>query len=290
MGGRGKTPLVALVAKLLVAAGERPAILSRGYGRRVREDGVVIVSDGTHVTADLDRSGDEPLMLARAVPGAAVLVCEQRAIAAALAERVLHATVHVMDDGFQHRSMRRDVDIVALAPEDVDGRVVPFGKLRQSPSALANADAIVVETSDASNAVAARFNCPVFEMRRHLGAPVAIDNADRVIRPGAKVVAVAGIASPERFQRSLDSAGWPVARTLPFGDHHRYSTADVRAIERAVQETGAEGVLTTEKDAVRLRPLRPFQVPMFAVPLTITVDPAAEFESWLLARVRETRS
>src|SRR5204863_5351833 len=87
MGGRGKTPLVAYVARLLVAAGERPAILSRGYARRVVEDGVVIVSDGTHLLADLDRSGDEPLMLARAVPGAAVLVCEQRAIAAALAER-----------------------------------------------------------------------------------------------------------------------------------------------------------------------------------------------------------
>ena len=134
MGGRGKTPLVALVAGLLVAAGERPAILSRGYGRRIREDGVVIVSDGTHVSADLDRSGDEPLMLARAVPGAAVLVCDQRAIAAALAERVLGATVHVLDDGFQHRSMRRDLDIVAMAPQDLGIGACRSAGLRQSPA------------------------------------------------------------------------------------------------------------------------------------------------------------
>ena len=79
MGGRGKTPLVAHIARLLLAAGERPAILSRGYGRRIQEDGVVVVSDGVHLHADLDRAGDEPLMLARAVPGAMVLVCDVRA-------------------------------------------------------------------------------------------------------------------------------------------------------------------------------------------------------------------
>ncbi len=106
MGGRGKTPVVAYVARLLVEAGERPAILSRGYGRRRQEDGVVVVSDGRHLLADLDRSGDEPLMLARTVPGAAVLVCERRALAGALAERRFGATVHVLDDGFQHVDWR----------------------------------------------------------------------------------------------------------------------------------------------------------------------------------------
>ena len=119
MGGRGKTPVVAHLARLLLDAGERPAILSRGYGRRRPEDGVVIVSDGTHLCADLDRSGDEPLMLARAIRGAAVLVCDVRALARTLAERALGATVHVLDDGFQHRQLGRDVDIVIIAPEDL---------------------------------------------------------------------------------------------------------------------------------------------------------------------------
>ena len=145
MGGRGKTPTVAAVAQLLVDAGERPAILSRGYGRRAPIDDVVVVSDGTHVLADLDRSGDEPLMLARTVPGAAVLVCDVRAAAAALAEARYNVTVHLLDDGFQHRSLKRDVDIVVVRPEDLRGRRVPFGRLRSSPRALARAGAVLVD-------------------------------------------------------------------------------------------------------------------------------------------------
>ncbi len=289
MGGRGKTPLVALVARLLVAAGERPAILSRGYGRRIREDGVVVVSDGTHLLADVDRAGDEPLMLARAVPGAAVFVCEQRAVAAALAARAFGATVNILDDGFQHRSMRRDLDIVVVTPEDLNGRRAPFGRLRESPAALRHADAIVVDgwLEDADRA---RFSCPVFALRRRLGDPIAID-ADQPAPPrGTLVVAVAGIAKPERFSRALEAAGWTVARLLSFSDHHRYSAGDLRRIARAVRETSAGGVLTTDKDAVRMRVLRPLPVPVAAVPLAVAIDPATDFETWLLDRLRAIRS
>jgi hypothetical protein len=140
MGGRGKTPLVAYIASLLLEAGERPAILSRGYGRRRVEDGVVVVSDGVRLLADLDRSGDEPLMLARALPGVMVFVSESRTIAAALAGRVFGATVLVLDDGFQHRAIARDVDIVVVTPADLDDRRAPFGRLRESVSALSRAD------------------------------------------------------------------------------------------------------------------------------------------------------
>ena len=130
MGGRGKTPLAALVAQMLVDAGERPSILSRGYGREIASDGVTVVSDGHAVLSDLAHSGDEPLMLARAVPGAALLVCEQRALAGTLAERALGCTVHVLDDGFQHHQLHRDIDIVIVTAEDLAGRPMPFGKLR----------------------------------------------------------------------------------------------------------------------------------------------------------------
>ena len=220
MGGRGKTPLVALVARLLLEAGERPAILSRGYARRVREDGVVIVSDGVHLRADLDRSGDEPMMLARAVPGAAVLVCEQRAIAAALAERVLGATVAVLDDGFQHRSMRRDLDLVVIAPGDLADRRFPFGRLRDSPSALRRADLVIVDGA-LDSVDPSRWQCPTFAMTRHLGEPQAIDPAQPVPSRGAPVVALAGIAGPERFKRALEAAGWTVTALVSFRDHHR---------------------------------------------------------------------
>jgi tetraacyldisaccharide 4'-kinase len=288
MGGRGKTPLVALVARLLLAAGERPAILSRGYARRIREDGVVIVSDGVHLRADLDRSGDEPMMLARAVPGAAVLVCEQRAIAAAMAEHVLGATVAVLDDGFQHRSMRRDLDLVAIAPGDLADRRFPFGRLRDSPRALRKADAVIVDGA-LDKIDRSHWQCPTFAMTRHLGEPQAIDPAQPLPPRGAPVVALAGIAGPERFSRALETAGWTVAALVSFRDHHQYTPADLDRVTRAMRETGAAGILTTDKDAVRLRPLRPLPAPIAAVPLTVTLDRQLEFESWLLESVRQIR-
>ncbi|HEX5069371.1 MAG TPA: tetraacyldisaccharide 4'-kinase [Vicinamibacterales bacterium] len=287
MGGRGKTPLVGLIARVLIGAGERPAILTRGYGRRRRDDGVTIVSDGEHVLADVDRAGDEPLLLARSVPGAAVLVCEQRAIAAALAESQLGSTVHLLDDGFQHRSMPRDVDIVAIAPQDLEDRRVPLGRLRESPSALSRADAVVI---DGPPEASGGFDHPrIFALTRHLGDAVSVDAVHAAPAKGTGVVAVAGIAQPDRFSRALEQAGWQVRKLLRFRDHHRFGVGDVRGIERAVREAGAAGVVTTEKDAMRLRLLRPFAVPVAFVPLVVRVEPPAEFESWLLGRVRERR-
>ena len=288
MGGRGKTPLVAALARLLVEAGERPAILSRGYGRRHREDGVVIVSDGRHLRADLDRAGDEPLMLARAVPGAAVLVCEQRALAGALAERVLGATVHLLDDGFQHFGLHRDLDLVIVAPEDLKDRPVPFGRLRESIAALRAADAIVADgEADAVGLPAG--DAPVFVLTRAVGAPLPLEAQEDAPAAGATVVTLAGIARPERFTRAIEDVGWRVARSLSFADHHRYRSSDLAAMAVAVRETSATAVLTTEKDAVRLRPLRPLPVPVFAVPLEVRVEPASVFHSWIFARLQEAR-
>jgi tetraacyldisaccharide 4'-kinase len=289
MGGRGKTPLVGVIAQLLIDAGERPAILSRGYGRRRREDGVTIVSDGVHVLADIDRAGDEPLLLARRVPGAAVLVCEQRAVAAAFAESQLRSTVLVLDDGFQHRAIRRDVDIVAITPDDLRGRRMPFGRLRESPSALRRADAVIVEGAENRSSLEFEDVSRVYTMTRHMGDPVSLEAVQPVPSRESSVVAVAAIAQPERFFRALEQAGWRVARSMGFRDHYRYGIDDLRGIERAVQETSAAGVLTTEKDAMRLRLLRPFKVPMAFVPLRVRVEPSPGFERWLLDRVREHR-
>lgn len=289
MGGRGKTPLVAYLARTLVAAGERPAILSRGYGRKVVEDGVVIVSDGTHVLADIDRSGDEPLMLARAVPGAAVLVCDQRAIAGALAERVFGATIHLLDDGFQHVSLHRDLDLVVIAPEDLRGRRAPFGRLRESASALGAADAVIVD-GELGEADRGLISAPVFALQRSLGAPVPLQPGQAAPDAGAPVVALAGIANPARFARALESYGWRVTRLLGFRDHHRYSITDFATMASALRDTGAQAILTTEKDAMRLLAWRPLPVPVAAVPLTARVDPQAGFEAWFASRLREIRA
>lgn len=295
MGGRGKTPLVAAIARLLLDAGERPSILSRGYGRRLAEDGVVVVSDGVHLLADLDRSGDEPLMLARATPGAVVLVCDQRAIAGALAERHLGVTVHLLDDGFQHRSLARAVDIVVVSPDDFRDRPVPFGRLRESIASLADADAVIVDAGDAESPpldLPGRVPASVarFALRRSLGPARALEPD----RPGpptpGPIVALAAIARPERFFAGLRAAGWQVAREVAFRDHHPYAAADVARLADEVESAGAAGVLTTEKDAERLLPWRPFPVQIAAVPLEVALEPGDAFPAWLLGKLREARA
>lgn len=288
MGGRGKTPVVAYLASKLVAAGERPAILSRGYGRKRVEDGVVVVSDGQHLLADLDRSGDEPLMLARSIPGVMVLVCEQRATAAAMATDTLGATVLLLDDGFQHRAMRRDVDLVILAAADLRSRRLPFGPLREGAGALRRAHGVIVD-GDMPAEDREKLPVPSFLMNRAIGEPRLLEARFPPLSRQSSVVAVAAIAHPERFTDALASAGWNIAKTMAFRDHHRFSPADLRAIAQAVHDQGAAAVLTTEKDAMRLLAFRPLPVPVAAVPLEVTFAPPGVFDAWMTSRLQEVR-
>jgi tetraacyldisaccharide 4'-kinase len=226
VGGRGKTPMAATVARLLLEMGERPAILSRGYGRRRAPEGVVVVRDPAGIRADLDRAGDEPLMLARQLPGVSVLVSADRYLAGRLAEHHLGATVHVLDDGFQHLALDRDIDIVLVAREDVARPVtLPFGRLREPLDVIIVADAIVtldddVEIHDNQAGI------PVFRARRETAAPAGPDAS-------LPVFAAAGIAHPDRFFDALRGAGWTLAGTRAYRDHHRYSARDVANLVRA---------------------------------------------------------
>ena len=292
MGGRGKTPLVALVARILITHGERPAILTRGYHRQRHEEGVVVVSDGLAMVAGVDRSGDEPVMLAESLPGAPVLVSDSRMTAGALAERLLGATVHVLDDGFQHRALARAVDVVVVVPGDLADRRLPFGRLRESPRALSRADAVVVDAplSGPSPQALPRSACPrLFRMRRVIGAPVVVGGASVTLDRSMPVVAVAGIAEPRRFRDSLEADGWRVARLMSFRDHHQFTMADVEAMARAARDAGAPAVVTTAKDAVRLRSLGPLPLSLAVIPLDVVVEPADGFQAWLLDRVRADR-
>ena len=292
-GGRGKTPVAALVAGMLRDAGERPAILSRGYGRRVRADGVVVVSDAERVRAGVETAGDEPRMLAERLAGVPVLVGDDRYLAGRLAETRLGATVHVLDDGFQHLALARDLDLLLVSPHDVDGRTLPLGRLRERPGAARLADALIVDVRDVAESavVAERLGVATsFLLRRTLGAPRLVGNgqppggaapavaevaqpaepaaagggepvppvAGTAAPPGAgvgeRVLAVAGIAEPARFADALAAAGFDVAGMLAFADHHRFTASDVRRIAERASALGARLVLTTEKDAVRLAP------------------------------------
>jgi tetraacyldisaccharide 4'-kinase len=276
-GGRAKTPLAALVATRLRDMGERPAILSRGYGRRDRTDGVVVVRDPAGIRADLDRAGDEPLMLARRLDGVSVLVCSSRYLAGRLAEHHFGSTVHVLDDGFQHFDLHRDADLVVVAASDLEHPLtLPTGRLREPIDAAAAADAFITLGGEVRLAADGR---PAWVAKKR----IVTASAD------GRVLAVAGLADPPAFFRDARDAGWTIARELPFRDHHLYTAEDVRRIEEEARAIGAVAVLTTEKDYVRLLPFRPFAFPVVVAQLTLELDRPDTFDAWLRERMDAAR-
>ena len=272
VGGSGKTPLAAEVARLLLEMGERPSILSRGYARTIPAEGVVVVSDGGRVLEGVERSGDEPQMLAHAVPRAAVLVSSSRYAAGRIAESRLGCTVHVLDDGFQHFDLMRDVDLL-VAPDASDTRTLPFGRLREPLDAASAADALLVESPGLGMQDPAYVK-PLFTFSRRLGGPV----------PDRRAFAFAGIAKPERFFGDLEKAGWTLAGRRSFRDHHHYSMQQIEEITRAAKSSGADVILTTEKDIVRIG----VATGILAVPLEVTIE--AAFAPWLAERLRAVRA
>jgi len=285
VGGTGKTPVVAAIAQWLVDRGERPAILSRGYARADAVDGVVVVSDGRAIRSALEQSGDEPLMLARQVPAAVVCVSPDRHLAGTLAERELGATVHILDDGFQHLELARDLDVLVTTVGEIpNGRVLPMGRLREPIDAAARAHVLVVSDATAGAAASEAWALGISQscgVTRKLGQPISasVSNSVPVAEFDTKVLAVAGIANPVRFGQSLKDAGWKVVDAMAFKDHHRYSSSDVVAIQSRMTSSGATAVFTTEKDAVRFEP-HLGELPLYRVPLRVEFDPPGTlFES-----------
>ena len=303
VGGTGKTPVVAALARLLIGTGERPAILSRGYRRQRSSESVVIVSDGTSVRADVAHAGDEPLMLARDLPNVVVLVSSRRYLGGRLAETQFDCTVHLLDDGFQHLGLARDLDLLIVTGDDLrTPRTLPLGRLREPLSAAVAADAILVSSGDVLEPTQMAETLGVsqsfafdrmMEKARavrtsgDLGAEVA-----SAAYPGP-VFAIAGIAKPQRFFDDLRHAGWNLAATRTFADHHQFSPREMADIERAAQLAGAKAVLMTEKDMVRLEDslvtaaAGASRIPFLWIPLRVTIE--SSFMPWLhdgLARAR----
>jgi len=295
VGGSGKTPIVEYIARMLAAQGERPAVLTRGYGRRVVRDGVTIVSDGSRILADLDTAGDEPLMLARALPGVAVLVGADRYLSGTLAERRLGATVHLLDDGFQHFELGRDVDLLLVSEEDLTDRPMPAGHLRERLDAARAAHAALVTAgydSAADRIGRAVGVSPVFRVARAIGVPRTVAGArdSVVVPPASRVFVATGIARPDRFVADVSSAGWEISGVMEFRDHHPFDARDVKRIAAAARAKGSAIVLTTEKDAVRLAACDLAGLPVASVPLTIAVEPAEGFRRWLVDRIADSQS
>jgi tetraacyldisaccharide 4'-kinase len=289
VGGTGKTPAVEHIARLLLERGHRPAILSRGYARRRPVSGVTVVSDGTQVLAPLDTAGDEPLMLARALPAVPVLVCRDRYLAGVTAEERFGVTVHVLDDGFQHVRLARTVDLLLVSEDDLSDSVLPAGSLREPLANAARADAVLVTAGYAAAAERVGRALGVstsFLVTRHIGPPRLLTTGETVIIPSNDpVFAVAAIARPDRFFSDLTSTGWRVVGTTTYADHHAFRQRDIARIADQAKATRAAIILTTGKDAVRLERCDLRGLPIASVPMTVDIDPPDAFARWLLDRI-----
>jgi tetraacyldisaccharide 4'-kinase len=235
MGGTGKTPFVITLGSLLKDRGIEFDVLSRGYGRQSKEIRLVDPEGSP------DQFGDEPLLITRKL-GVPVIVGADRYEAGLLAEEKFpQGKLHLLDDGFQHRRLHRDFDVVLVADEDLGNTVLPLGRLREPLSALRRADVIVLP--EGTTVVPALL--PTWRSRRNL----------LFIVPMSRVVAFCGIARPQQFFSGLKKLGMDLADTVSFPDHHRYTQADISHLIRMKLDTKAQGFITTEKDAINLGPL-----------------------------------
>ena len=281
-GGAGKTPLTIALAKALAARGLRVDVLSRGYGRksqlatRVRPDG------------NAEDFGDEPLLIARET-GLPVYLAPLRYDAGLLAEADAQQTanenhppiIHLLDDGFQHRQLARDVDILLLNQHDWQDKLLPAGNLREPLHAIRRASVIAIPANEPELEEELRiwgWQAPIWRLRRTMEIPAV----------SGPVAAFCGIARPEQFFAGLEAAGLHLAARIAFPDHHGYT---VRALDRlvaAARAAGATAIITTEKDLVRMGKLAsifPASIPLVAARLRIEIQDEGAAINWLVSRL-----
>ena len=272
VGGAGKTPFVIALGESLKARSVPFDVLSRGYGRSTR--GVLIV-DPHGSAADF---GDEPLLIARRLQ-VPVVVGESRYQAGLVAERNFSSQLHILDDGFQHRSLARDFDIVLVTPNDFEDRLLPSGRLREPLSSLTRADAIVLSANSAANCSAAGHVAlkgkSIWRMRRDVSLST----------PPQKPVCFCGIARPEQYFTQLRASGVVPAAEVAFRDHHRYTDHDIAQLLDERNRCGGDGFITTEKDAINLGPLLAQLCPFTVATLNVILEDPADIADAILGRV-----
>jgi tetraacyldisaccharide 4'-kinase len=291
VGGTGKTPMVILLAKLLREKGRRPAVLSRGYGVRTKAS-VNIVSDGNRLLMGWHEAGDEPVLIARSISGVPVLTGPRRHLTGRAAIGHLGADVLILDDAFQHRALYRDLDIVLIdsAHPFGNGRLLPGGPLREPPKALGRAD-LLVRTGGSREPEPPLPQIPEMPSFRgfHISRGVVEGGTGRLLPAASlqrqKVCAFAGIGRPEAFRRSLNELDSEIVSFRPFPDHHPYSRADVDSLRRLAAKTGADHIVTTEKDGVRLADFPDFLTEVSLLRIGMEIKPVDAFAELIFSRL-----
>jgi tetraacyldisaccharide 4'-kinase len=284
-GGAGKTPLAIALARALKQRDFRVDVLSRGYGRKGLA-ATLVKTDGSW-----EEFGDEPLLMAREA-GVPVYVAAERyeagllaegdAVAIAVLGEELKSVIHLLDDGFQHRQLHRDLDILLLDREDWTGTLLPAGNLREPVKAIHRAGIVALPADDAQledDLRAWGWQGPVWRLQRKMEIP-EVDGP---------VAAFCGIARPEQFFAGLEGGGLQVAVCKAFPDHHGYGAKDLDGLVNAAQAAGAVALITTEKDLVRLGGLSSRlgdSLPLKTVGLRVEIEDQDQAVEGLLERLK----
>ncbi len=271
VGGSGKTPLTVLIAKELLAMGKKPAVVGRGYKKKSR--GEIIVSDGKSILADADTAGDEMLMMAKQIPTVPIVSNSKKYASAITLSQKFNIDCIIVDDGFQHRILKRDLDIIIIDRNTIDHKnLIPSGLLREPFENLSRASLIVIHDNVAEAEIFPyiRQDQLLVQMTTTTGTPYHIIDGEALsleemtfLKIGA--IAVSGIANPQRFKDTLHKSDINVINHFTFSDHYFYKIKDIQKIDEYITELMGIGTypakpffITTEKDAVKLIKFAPF--------------------------------
>ncbi len=296
MGGTGKTPVVGYIAEKLLAKGFKPAIVSRGYGGAAGNK-VNVVSDGTEVYLDAKSAGDEPCFLAHSLPSIHVLTGIVRILPCRYAAETAKCDVLILDDGFQHLAVQRDLDLVLFSAASLAGnsRVFPGGDLREPISALKRGSAFVITgITDELYERASKFKAillqrfpetPVFlaSYKAKQAQSLADKSQHELSALPAPLFAFCGIGQPELFRKTLTDQGLELSGFMPLRDHQALTPSLLKKINRKSESSGAQAIITTEKDLVKIRKEN-FKLPVFS--LQMKVEPDNDFDDYLNQQIK----
>ncbi|MEE8553524.1 MAG: tetraacyldisaccharide 4'-kinase [Desulfobacterales bacterium] len=313
VGGTGKTPMTVYVTELIRRFGYKVAIVSRGYKGKAEKTGG-IVYDGRIICMEPDQAGDEPFMMAKRLRSVPVIVGKDRFKAGMLAVKEFNPDVVLLDDGFQHLRLYRDIDLVLLDFNTPfgNGNLLPRGILREPASSLSRADALILTRSDSSpgsikanlldrlmylsqkRSVYITFHAPyiykvvkAFGDMEHIVLSKSRDWDSEIIK-GRNVFAFSGIARNEDFKHTVESFGCDVSGFAGFPDHHKYSNEDINKILRSAKDAGAEIVCTTEKDYARMGNSKSWPIDLVIIGIEIAFgDDEAAFNAYIQNRLSE---